>query len=271
MQLKTLSTLSIDWLTDWLLKSLLALADTVFLGSESHGTHDHILPSWRHSETSEPNSLTHSRFQSSKLLLALASIVALGFGPRRDSWPYFCPFRTFTCFEMGPPLRREEGSDYYWGVTLLALSNSVTVTQSLSTPQTLESKSKLCYDQLSVGPSIWVSSPIWGSRLDFFFYSWTVAGLLMWGALSDEKTHLPFTIAAGPRQRSHSRILVPREIMTIFYCLRFETTPTWRARSPYLYPLGTGWPGYTPRHWVLISSPTTTRRATLEVASARTS
>jgi hypothetical protein len=27
----------------------------------------------------------------------------------------------------------------------------------------------------------------------------------MWGALSDERTGLPFTIAAGPRQRSHSR------------------------------------------------------------------
>jgi hypothetical protein len=25
------------------------------------------------------------------------------------------------------------------------------------------------------------------------------------------------------------------------YCLRFETPPTWRARSPYLYPPGTGW------------------------------
>jgi hypothetical protein len=32
--------------------------------------------------------------------------------------------------------------------------------------------------------------------------------LLMWGALSDESTGLSFTIAAGPRQRSHSRVLV---------------------------------------------------------------
>jgi hypothetical protein len=32
--------------------------------------------------------------------------------------------------------------------------------------------------------------------------------------------------------------------MTIFYCcLRFETPPTCRAGSPYLYPPGTGWPG----------------------------
>jgi hypothetical protein len=30
-----------------------------------------------------------------------------------------------------------------------------------------------------------------------------VAGLLMWGALSDERTRLSFRIAAGPRQRSH--------------------------------------------------------------------
>jgi hypothetical protein len=35
--------------------------------------------------------------------------------------------------------------------------------------------------------------------------------------------------------------------------------------SPYLYPPGTGWPGYTPRHWVPFSSPRTTRRATVEV------
>jgi hypothetical protein len=39
-------------------------------------------------------------------------------------------------------------------------------------------------------------------------------------------------------------------LMTTFYCLRFETPPTWRVRSPYLYPSGTGWSTYIPRHWV---------------------
>jgi hypothetical protein len=34
--------------------------------------------------------------------------------------------------------------------------------------------------------------------------------------------------------------------MTIFYCLRFETSPARRARFPYLYPSGTGWPTCTP-------------------------
>jgi hypothetical protein len=61
---------------------------------------------------------------------------------------------------------------------------------------------------------------------------------LMWGALSGERT---------------------------FYCLRFETPTTRRARSPYIYPLGTGWPSYAPRHRVPFSSPPTTRRATVEV------
>jgi hypothetical protein len=53
--------------------------------------------------------------------------------------------------------------------------------------------------------------------------------------------------------------------MTTFYCLRIKTPPNWIARSPYLYPPGTGWPSYTPRHWVPFSSPPTTHRATLEV------
>jgi hypothetical protein len=38
----------------------------------------------------------------------------------------------------------------------------------------------------------------------------------------------------------------PAGLMTIFYCLIFETPPTWRSRSPYLYPPGTGLPSYTP-------------------------
>jgi hypothetical protein len=49
---------------------------------------------------------------------------------------------------------------------------------------------------------------IWGLRPDLY-YCQTVAGLLMLGALSDERTGLPFTVAAGPRQRSHFRVRVP--------------------------------------------------------------
>jgi hypothetical protein len=64
----------------------------------------------------------------------------------------------------------------------------------------------------------------------------------------------------------------PPGIMTTFYCLRFNTPPTWKARSPYLYPPGTGWPSYTPTHQVPFLSPPTTHRAMVEVfESASTS
>jgi hypothetical protein len=60
----------------------------------------------------------------------------------------------------------------------------------------------------------------------------------------------------------------PARLMTTFYCLRVETHPTWRDRSPYLCPPGTGWPSYTPQNWVPLLSPRTTRRATVEVFEA---
>jgi hypothetical protein len=46
----------------------------------------------------------------------------------------------------------------------------------------------------------WNKAPIWGLRPDLY-YCLTVAGLLILGALSDERTGLSFTIAAGPCQR----------------------------------------------------------------------
>jgi hypothetical protein len=58
----------------------------------------------------------------------------------------------------------------------------------------------------------WNKASIWGLRPDFY-YCQTVAGLLMWGALSDERTGLSFRISAGPVG-----------LVTIFYCLRFETS-----------------------------------------------
>jgi hypothetical protein len=61
----------------------------------------------------------------------------------------------------------------------------------------------------------WCEIPIWGPRPDFD-YCQTVASLLMWGALSDEKTGLSFTIAAGPRPRSHSWVRVPRDSWPYF-------------------------------------------------------
>jgi hypothetical protein len=56
----------------------------------------------------------------------------------------------------------------------------------------------------------------------------------------------------------------PAGLMNILLS-QVHTPPTWKAGSPYLYPLGMGWPTYTPRDWAPFSSPPTTRRAAVEV------
>jgi hypothetical protein len=54
--------------------------------------------------------------------------------------------------------------------------------------------------------------------------------------------------------------LVPWDSKLYFIVPILETPPTWKASCPYLYPQGTGWPSYTPGHWVPFLSPLTTRR-----------
>jgi hypothetical protein len=109
------------------------------------------------------------------------------------------------------------------------------------------------------------AKPIETHDQNLFSFQLNTCGYSPYVVLSDERMGLSFRNAAGPRRRSHSQVRVPGVSITTFYCLRLETPPTWRTRSPYLYPPGTGWPGYTPRHWVPIPSPFTTRRATVEV------
>jgi hypothetical protein len=49
--------------------------------------------------------------------------------------------------------------------------------------------------------------------------------LVLWGALSDERTGLSFVYAAGPCQPAQSfSCPSPLGLATIFYCLRFETS-----------------------------------------------
>jgi hypothetical protein len=43
-----------------------------------------------------------------------------------------------------------------------------------------------------------------------------------------------FIIAAGPRQRSHSQVQIPRDSLTTFYGLRFET-PQPGGPDPLIY------------------------------------
>jgi hypothetical protein len=50
----------------------------------------------------------------------------------------------------------------------------------------------------------WNKAPIWDLR-SVLYYCMTVAGLLRWGAFSNERMGLLFTIAAGPRQHSTAK------------------------------------------------------------------
>jgi hypothetical protein len=70
-------------------------------------------------------------------------------------------------------------------------------------------------DQSQSYVTTWCQAPIWGPKPDFY-YCQRVSDLLMWGALSDERTGLSFTIAVGPRQRSHWRVRVPRDSWPYF-------------------------------------------------------
>jgi hypothetical protein len=79
--------------------------------------------------------------------------------------------------------------------------------------ETLESESESeseSYVTTDGQPAIlsWNKAPIWDLRPDLY-YCLTVAGLLILGTLSHERTGLSFIIAAGPRQGSHFRVRVP--------------------------------------------------------------
>jgi hypothetical protein len=55
-----------------------------------------------------------------------------------------------------------------------------------------------------------------GAYNQIFIIVRQLRGLLKWGALSDVRTGLSFIIAPGPRQRSHSRVRVPRDSQPYF-------------------------------------------------------
>jgi hypothetical protein len=91
-----------------------------------------------------------------------------------------------------------------------------------------ESESYITTDGQSASLS-WNKAPIWGLR-PHFYYCRTVEGLLMWSALSDERTGLSFTIASGPRQHSHFRVRVPHFTISDSR-LPFSSPPTTRKAT----------------------------------------
>jgi hypothetical protein len=111
----------------------------------------------------------------------------------------------------------------------------------LNTPNTLEylntalvrSRSHIATDGQSVSKS-WCRTPA------DIYYSLTITVLLLWGALSDERTGPSFVYAAGPCQSSISRARVPwdsRPYFTVSDLIRwwYSTRLHTRAPLPWLF------------------------------------
>jgi hypothetical protein len=120
-----------------------------------------------------------------------------------DSLPYFTVSDSRLPFSSPSTTRRAtvEVFDHAstWDSSLLVVF--------LLLPASSESESYVTTDDQPASLS-WNKAPIWGLRPDLY-YCLTVAGFLILGALSNERTGLSFTIPAGPRQHSHFRIRVP--------------------------------------------------------------
>jgi hypothetical protein len=99
-----------------------------------------------------------------------------------------------------------------------------------------QSQSHIATDGQSASKS-WCRAPS-GAYDQIFIAIWQLRSCILWGALSDERTGLYFVYAAGPCQRSLSRVRVP------WYSRPYFTVSD--LRLPF-------------------SSPPTTRRVTVEV------
>jgi hypothetical protein len=115
----------------------------------------------------------------------------------------------------------------------VGLSTTFPASTRESTQSESESESYITTNGQSASLS-WNKAPVWGSRPDFY-YCQTVAGLLMWGTLSDERTGLPSAIASGPRHRSHFWVRVSWDSRPYFTVsdsrLSFSSAPTTRRAT----------------------------------------
>jgi hypothetical protein len=101
-----------------------------------------------------------------------------------DSWQYFTVSDSRLLFSSPPTTR---------GVAVEVFDPASTLEYFLLL--LFESESYITTDSQSASLS-WNKAPVWLLRPDFY-YCQTIAGLSMWGDLSDERTGLSFTFAAG--------------------------------------------------------------------------
>jgi hypothetical protein len=90
----------------------------------------------------------------------------------------------------------------------------------------------------SVDQSVLVSSPHLGPKTKFLLLSDSCGFAVVRRPLWRENGSVVYNCCWSSPAHSFSD-MCPAGLMTIFYILRFETSLTWRARSPYLHALGT--------------------------------
>jgi hypothetical protein len=139
------------------------------------------------------------------------------------------------------------------GKLLLALTNTVILdseSQGTHNPVLLsDGTGTLQISRLrpTVGWPICLSiKPKLGPKTRYLFLSGSCRFVDVGRPLLQEDGYVVYICCLGP---SHAGLMI------IFYGHRFKIPPTWRARSPYLYPPGTGWSSYTPRPWVPFHCP----------------
>jgi hypothetical protein len=115
-----------------------------------------------------------------------------------------------------------------------------TTNQFVLSPSPLRLTARIFFQLNTCGHSPYVTSSLtrgWVSRLQLLL------------------TFASAFILRSESRRTHDHIVLSQ----------IRDSPNLEARSPHLYPPGTGWPSYTPRNLVPFPSPFTTRRATVEV------
>jgi hypothetical protein len=101
----------------------------------------------------------------------------------------------------------------------------------------LESKSKLLYNWQSVNMS-WYRVPLWDLRPDII----SCQNVAVWNLRSCIYGAPSLTRGRVCNFRCNHSIVRVAQNPKSYFTVSSETPPTWRAKFPYLYPPGTGWP-----------------------------
>jgi hypothetical protein len=191
------------------LQLLLALSSAVILGSGSRGTHVHILL---------------SQIRDSPNLEAQVSVKYI---PQEQDYPVIPPDTGFPfCRLLGlaglrwryltppPPVPNFRVQSYFTTGGLPIINSSWREAPWDSRPELYFPSDKIKVKVILRPTVIRPASLIvkhWSWAYDQIFISVRQLQVCVCGALSDERTGLPFTVAAGPRQRCHSWVRVPRD------------------------------------------------------------